>query len=107
MTKLLTVVVLIAAVWGVAAMASVSAMRRSPHVVPGTYCGITEQERRVCLRTSARARAVVAFRSWSTVDCTTGVDASPVQFLIPLGVSGGAIPILRSRAFRFARRSAS
>lgn len=69
-------------------------------VVAGRYCGSTEQDRPLCLTTSADARTLVEFRSSSIVSCAIGADSPPVPFEIPLRLGLlPAVPIRSDRSF--------
>ena len=70
-----------------------------PTLLPGNYCGFSEQGPGVCVTTSADARTVDEFATSSIMDCsTTGLN---FRTSFRLTIPGAAVPILADNSFSY------
>jgi RTX calcium-binding nonapeptide repeat (4 copies) len=65
-------------------------------VIPGEYCGFSEQGPGLCLTTSADGTAVTVFATSAIIDCTGGTRAT-----FRVTISGTAVPIQADGSFSY------
>ena len=70
-----------------------------PTLLPGNYCGFSEQGPGVCITTSADGRTVDQFATSSLMDCTGGGQSFRAGFRLTIPAAG--VPILADNSFSY------
>jgi hypothetical protein len=68
----------------------------TPSLIPGTYCGFTQQGPGICVTTSSDGLTVETFKTSAIVDCNTGY-----RWEWSLTLSGRTVPIAAGGSFSY------
>ena len=71
----------------------------APSLIPGQYCGFTEQGPGLCLTTSADGTQLTTFQTSATLDCVGG--GSSFKYTVQVTLSGQTVPIQANGSFAF------